>query len=602
MINDKMLIVQVCAMTDIGAGDYVYRVGQPSEAMGKIPGVTVVNLSIISPYIREMCLCADVLVLHLISEQDLLPVIIERKRKGLVTIYEISDNFMAFPPWVEIKSWFEDPINLATSLQLIQLSDGIQGVSEILIDKFSFLNNKSRVFENQIMKLGPKPAEAGNDVTIGWGGSIGHTEDLKRIAPLIRDICKRYSNVRFAFMGNGYQYEQIFGDMAGCRLFCREPGNLFDYYHFLEELDIGLAPLNETPYNICRSDVKFIEYASRGVVPVVSDVGPYKKYPKHGDNAFRYESIESLENILKKLMSNRTLIQSIQKKAYDYVKMERMEEDHVWERLSFYKGLAKSRLNITIPRHLLEKISKNSEVYHIRPTAAEKKVIEGAYAESKGYLDDARSLWLEASHHSPDYAFPLFCIGRSLMHGEPYKAIDCFGHSLLINPDSLRARLYRGRTLKKIDTGMALKEFEKALQVFPDYAPAWREIALLEKEKGHFKKACKLLDNALKSNPFYTSAASDLGKLFLNQEEKDSALEAFQVAADLLPDNPDYKIDVVETLIEIGKVDVAVHECMKYLEEHPRSVEMYDLLTKILISQGKGQEAVMAQEMASLYK
>ena len=602
IIKDKLLIVQVCAMANIGAGDYIYRISQPAEAMGKAPGVIVVNLTSISPYLKEMCLCADVLVLHLISEQDILPIISERKRKGLVTIYEISDNFLAFPSWVEIRSWFEDPINLATTLQLIQLSDAIQGVSEILIDKFSFLHNKRQVFGNQIMTIGPKPIAVGEDVTIGWGGSLGHTEDLKRLVPVIQDICQRYSHVRFAFMGNRDQYEEIFGSMANSRFFYREPGNLFDYYNFLEGLDIGLAPLIETPYNVCRSDVKFIEYASRGVVPVVSDVGPYKKHTKHRDNAFRYESLESLKNTLEMLINNRPLIQSIKKKAYDYVKMERMEEDHASERISFYEELAKSRSNRPVPLHLLEQTSKDSEVYHIRQTVAEKKIIEGAYAESEGDLDEARSLWIEASRHLPEYSFPLFCIGKSLMHEEPRRAIDYFRQSLLINPDSLRTRLFLGRTLMNINTEMALKEFEKALEVFPDFAPAWREIALLEKVKGHFEEAYKLLDNALKSNPFYTAAASDLGKLYVDQGKKESALEAFQVAADLLPDNLDYKIDVIETLIAIGKVDAAVHECMKYLEEHPRSGEMYDILTKILISQGKEQEAIMAQEMASRYK
>jgi len=601
-IKDKLLIVQVCAMANSGVGDYIYRISQPAEAMGKVPGVTVVNLTSISPYLKEMCLCADVLVLHLMSEQDILPIISERRRKGLSTVYEISDNFMGFPSWVEIKSWFEDPINLATTFQLIQLSDAIQGVSEILIDKFSFLHNRRKVFGNQVMTMGPNSRAVGEDVIMGWGGSIGHTEDLKLIAPVIQDICQRYSHVRFAFMGNRDQYEEIFGSMDNSRFFYREPGNLFDYYNFLEGLDIGLAPLTETPYNICRSDVKFIEYASRGVVPVVSDVGPYKKNTRHGDNAFRYESLESLKNILEMLINNRPLIQSIKKNTYNYVKMERMEEDHAWERISFYEELAKSRSNRPLPLHLLEQTSKDSEVYHIRQTIAEKKIIEGAYAESEGHFDKARSLWITASRHLPEYSFPLFCVGKSLMHEEPAKAIDYFRQSLLINPESLRTRLFLGRTLKKVNIEMALKEFDKALRVFPDFAPAWREIALLEKEKGHRDEACKLLDNALKSNPFYTAAASDLGKLYLDQGKRDSALEAFQVSADLLPDNLDYQIDVIETLIELGKVDAATNECLKYLKKHSHSGKMYDILAKILISQGKEQEATLAQEMASRYK
>ena len=57
-MSDNLLIVIAVAMQTAGVGDYLYRVEQPSIAMGKIPGVTIINVSTISPYFEVLCLKA----------------------------------------------------------------------------------------------------------------------------------------------------------------------------------------------------------------------------------------------------------------------------------------------------------------------------------------------------------------------------------------------------------------------------------------------------------------------------------------------------------------------------------------------------------------
>jgi tetratricopeptide (TPR) repeat protein len=598
---DAFLVVQVHATVNTGIGDYVYRIGQPAQAMGKVPGIMVINLTSMSPYLKEISLRADVLVLHLIGEQDMLPIVAERKRRGLATVFEISDNFLAFPPWANIKSWFNDPINLATTFQLIRLSDAIQGVSEILLEQFSFLHDHRVVFENQIMEMGAIRETSRDQVVIGWGGSVGHTEDMKSIAQVIQDICQGYPNVRFSFMGNRRQYEQVFGSVVNQQFSYTEPGNLLDYYRFLEGLDIGLAPLLATPYNVCRSDVKFIEYASRGVVPLVSDVGPYKKHARHGVNAFLFADAESLRNVLEMLINDRSLRQGVKEKAYDYVKNKRREDIRAGERVSFYKGIAQNRSTGPVPTQLLKRLSEGTRAYEVKQTSAERKVIEGACLESEGRSEKARTLWLEAARELPEYYFPLFCAANSLMKNNNEKAIEKFRLALRINPESLRSRYLLGQALKVKEREAAREEFEEALQIFPDYAPAWKELAVLEKEQGSLEEAGKLMNKALEANPFYASAASELGEIYLAQERKNSAIEAFRVAANLIPDNPDYQRQVIEALMEAGSFDEASQECLDYLKRYPRASEFYGVLAKILGSQGKQKEALLAGEMADKY-
>jgi predicted Zn-dependent protease len=109
------------------------------------------------------------------------------------------------------------------------------------------------------------------------------------------------------------------------------------------------------------------------------------------------------------------------------------------------------------------------------------------------------------------------------------------------------------------------------------------------------------MNRALEANPFYASAASELGEIYLAQERKNSAIEAFRVAANLIPDNPEYQRQVIEGLMEAGSFDEAGRECLDYLKRYPRASEFYGVLAKILGSQGKQKEALLAGEMAEKY-
>ncbi|MFH1673052.1 MAG: tetratricopeptide repeat protein [Pseudomonadota bacterium] len=593
-MTDRFLIVQVSPNIKTGGGDYIYRIRQPAEAMGRLPGTMVVNLPVISPYLKQWCLCADILILHLTWEPDLLPIVAERKLHGLATVFEISDNFLALPPSINHELSFNNPISLATALQLIRLSDAIQGVSKILLDQFSFLHERRVVFENQIIEMGSVQKTSKEEVVIGWAGSLGHTEDIQWMAPVIQEICQRHSHVRFAFMGNREQYEEVFGSVANSQFSYRDPGDLFDYYNFLDGLDIGLAPLMNTPFNICRSDVKFIEYASCGVIPVVSDVGPYKRHARHGVNAFLFESPESLRNILEILITDESLRQNVKANAYDYVKNERREEAHAVERVSFYKRLSTKRSFQEGPLCSLERYRERSEAYYIRRTPAETKVIRGIDLENKGNAREAREAWLEAARDLPEYYFPFCCIAQSLIQeGDLTNAFKFLGTGLAINPKSLRLRLLLGVALKKEDTKAAREEFEKTLQIFPDFALAWKEIGLLEKEQGNLDEAAKLMNKALEANPFYAVAASELGKIYLAQEKKELAAEAFRVAANLIPDRLDYQIDLIKALIEIGNLEEATQECVSYLKRQPDCEKMNSILETIRnfqVNNTKGHE------------
>ena len=117
------------------------------------------------------------------------------------------------------------------------------------------------------------------------------------------------------------------------------PGSLDDYYSFVSHLDIGLAPLEDTAFNQSRSDVKFLEYAACGAVPVVQATGPYLLSVKQGRTGFLFNTPDELISTLEHLASDASSRIAVSASARQYVLQERNYLDRGKDRVEFYRGL-----------------------------------------------------------------------------------------------------------------------------------------------------------------------------------------------------------------------------------------------------------------------
>lgn len=59
--------------------------------------------------------------------------------------------------------------------------------------------------------------------------------------------------------------------------------SLAEYYKTLS-MDIGLGPLRNSYFNSCKSSLRAVEYMALGIVPVLSDLQPYRGWVEHGVN------------------------------------------------------------------------------------------------------------------------------------------------------------------------------------------------------------------------------------------------------------------------------------------------------------------------------
>jgi len=455
-----MHILQLYSGQNISTGDYVYRIKRPEDGLSGIEGITVDSIDLLDVNRKSILIDAPLLILHHLVDPDLLPVVSERRNLGFPTIYELADNFRASQkhrPEAETTS----PDYHFVMEELIRRCDAVQTTCRALSDCYHHLNANSFLFPNVIAEVKTRSSNhAGSKIiTIGWGGSARHYADLAHYASAINDWVLKHSDVRLAIMGSK-KIQTLFRKLPSNQLLIHNPGSLGEYLSFLDELDIGIAPLLATEFNACRSDVKYLEYASREVLPLCSRFGPYIELGGNGERILLFENALELIQHLEFLRRNPEKRRQIAQQAREWVEKHRLSHKRHWQRRA------------KIYRQLLRKMpSENPSVdkkhYYEVDLDVSKLLIQGMEAsdpeESLDILKKAVDLY------SSNYQV-LYFYGWALSKLEKYpEAVKALKQALMIRPDSIRcAQLLAQIFILSRDVKSALFTIEKALRIEPN--------------------------------------------------------------------------------------------------------------------------------------
>ncbi|HMC10967.1 MAG TPA: glycosyltransferase, partial [Pirellulaceae bacterium] len=350
-LQAELLIVQVCEFLDIGDG--VYRFHTPSRALSRLPGVAVVDCDMNHRLLPSLAETADVLILAGF-DGDWFPLLEQRRAAGQITAFEANDYYYDIQPWNPLSAKWLDRTIQDSFRQGLTLADAVQTSTEELARRWRERTPRPvAVFPNQLTDVPPLTPLAQRPLTIGWGGSPGHFADWYHVAPVLEKWLLAHPDVHLAVMNHEFAkpFIQLPASPAPLprgergrgegveRYRFTSFGSLAEYLRFLRGLDIGLAPLLPTDYNRCRSDVKFLEYASQGVAGIYTDLETYRCSVVHGETGLLYKTPEELLPCLDRLAADARLRQHIREQAYRHVAENRRLEQHVGRRLDFYRQL-----------------------------------------------------------------------------------------------------------------------------------------------------------------------------------------------------------------------------------------------------------------------
>lgn len=281
---------------------------------------------------------ADIVVLQsTVNKEGIALLRAYQKLHGLKIVVE-CDDFLELnddnPHAIEHK--------IANASEIIKITIGIADMvtctNENLMKHLKKLNPNVKILPNYMdMKRWdlPKHRNTTDRIRIGWAGSATHLNDLKSIvAPLIK-AKEEYPQIDYIFVGET-RIRDLFPFSVEVMM-----GVPFEYWpeklHALR-LDIALAPLLDTPFNHCKSNIKFQEYAIAQYPGIYAPLVYNFQYfePKFGIVA---EEEDHWYRAIKHLIDYPQRRQEIRENAYELVKRKFNLEKHIHEWHKAYLSL-----------------------------------------------------------------------------------------------------------------------------------------------------------------------------------------------------------------------------------------------------------------------
>lgn len=373
-------VVQLTYMDE--TGDSFYRMRWPAAQLAKFePSWRVINLDAASKERFEMSEKADLLILYQSADSEMLPVLRSRRERGKKTLAEYNDNFYAPQAWSPVAAEWQSPLLWQKYERIMAESDGVIVTGPGLHQLFSARlgQEKVHILENhfphepaQFADTFPLPDAA---LTLGWGGSLGHMADFLSIAPILKEVLEEAPGLRLRIMGNRAIPDLV--SFPSDRFEFVHWASVQEYFKFWKPVQLGIAPLLDTDYNRCRSDIKAVEMSACGVLPLLPDALPYREFLREtGLQPFR--NFQDLKERIGQYVMRPERIRDDAERCYNYVKAKRLGENDR-KRLQLYSQFMSGKSDAF-------EWPVTAGYHEIKGTPQEKSSIQEAMAVAESFL------------------------------------------------------------------------------------------------------------------------------------------------------------------------------------------------------------------------
>ena len=144
----------------------------------------------------------------------------------------------------------------------------------------------------------------------------------------------------------------------------------------------------------------------------------------------------------------------------------------------------------------------------------------------------------------------------------------------------------------------AIKAYQKALLINPDYAEAYNNMGVALRDLGKIDEAKKIFNKAILIKPDYVEAYNNLGNAYKDQHKTEDAIKAYKKAISIKPDYAEAYNNLGNSLNDLERFDEAVEFINKSILLKPNYVLAYNNLGIVLAAQGKLDEALDAFKKA----
>ena len=174
------------------------------------------------------------------------------------------------------------------------------------------------------------------------------------------------------------------------------------------------------------------------------------------------------------------------------------------------------------------------------PLVSDKRWEQARKDLAQGKASEAKAAFDELLKQYPNEADLQLFLGMALLRlRDPQAAVLAIKKSIAIDPNHVEARTLLGYVELEIrgDVNAAIREYQNVIELKPDRAEAYSNLAVAQKKKGDLEQAISSLNRALELKPSFASALTTRGAIFADQYKWTEARRDFEAALKLNPND-----------------------------------------------------------------
>lgn len=242
------------------------------------------------------------------------------------------------------------PVLQRPDVQNFRAVHAIQASTEPLAEVLREINPEVAVFPNAVARLPPPANHANPDTLTMIFAGLNRESEWPPYVDALNAVARAVGQrLRFQIVNDRGLFDALRTAHKSYTPLC----DYETYRRLLASSEISFMPLADTPFNRCKSDLKFIEAASARVAALASPV-VYGDVVEDGRTGLLFATPEELERQLTKLVESPALCRDIGDAARAHVMGSRMLAYQAPARAAWYHALWARREELN--RTLLERV------------------------------------------------------------------------------------------------------------------------------------------------------------------------------------------------------------------------------------------------------
>lgn len=230
----------------------------------------------------------DVVIMQRLMHDGLTRHIKLARQAGQVIINDVDDWYWGLDPsnnaWKASHPKYNKEENINFYKTIIEASTLVTTSTSFLYERIKKWNNKILLLPNTVdTKAFKKHDHTKNkDVVIGWAGSTAHrSKDLQILGGVLPSFNSTTTQISYLHAGH-HDGSPYFADEVGLPKEKVKTLPMCDPEKYPEmfQMDIGIAPLRDFPFNHAKSEIKLLEYSASGIPWIASALPAYKSLVK----------------------------------------------------------------------------------------------------------------------------------------------------------------------------------------------------------------------------------------------------------------------------------------------------------------------------------